>query len=99
MEGRTYLRLKDGRGWVCERSRNDFIRYVVEPVGFSVPDEGYQRQRPAVLRQPLGAHNFATTHSFTSHKKTSVIQRTALDQDAESIKAAVTVASKQTPRC
>eukprot|EP00928_Gymnodinium_smaydae_P049493 TRINITY_DN33227_c0_g1_i1.p1 TRINITY_DN33227_c0_g1~~TRINITY_DN33227_c0_g1_i1.p1 ORF type:complete len:324 (+),score=67.34 TRINITY_DN33227_c0_g1_i1:36-974(+) len=31
-EGRAYLRLQDGRGWVCERSRSDFGSLVVEPL-------------------------------------------------------------------
>jgi len=30
-EHRAYLRLADGRGWVCERSRADFRRNAVEP--------------------------------------------------------------------
>jgi len=30
-EGRAYLHLQDGRGWVCERSKTDFNRFVVEP--------------------------------------------------------------------
>merc|ERR1712176_1746508 len=31
-DGRVYLRLQDGRGWVCERSRNNFSWYAVEPM-------------------------------------------------------------------
>lgn len=30
-DGRAYLRLQDGTGWVCERSQNDFSRYAIEP--------------------------------------------------------------------
>jgi|Transcript_12584 hypothetical protein len=30
-DGRAYLRLHDLRGWVCERSRNDFSKYAIEP--------------------------------------------------------------------
>jgi len=31
--GRAYLRIADGRGWVCERTRADFNRFAVEPLG------------------------------------------------------------------
>jgi len=31
-DGRAYLRLRDGRGWVSERSRADFTRPAVEPL-------------------------------------------------------------------
>lgn len=30
-DGRVYLRLKDGRGWVSERARTDFTKFAVEP--------------------------------------------------------------------
>jgi len=30
-DGRVYLHLQDGRGWICERHRHDFSRFVVEP--------------------------------------------------------------------
>merc|ERR1719195_155281 len=32
-DGRTYVRLQDGRGWVSERLKADFNRFAVEPVG------------------------------------------------------------------
>jgi len=31
-DGRTFLRMMDARGWVCERSRADFSRFAVEPL-------------------------------------------------------------------
>jgi len=31
-DGRAYLHLQDGRGWVCERLRTDFRRFAVEPL-------------------------------------------------------------------
>mmetsp|Transcript_60693 Transcript_60693/g.141938 ORF Transcript_60693/g.141938 Transcript_60693/m.141938 type:complete len:576 (+) Transcript_60693:36-1763(+) len=32
-DGRAYLHLKDGRGWICERARADFSKLAVEPCG------------------------------------------------------------------
>jgi len=32
-DGRAWLHLKDGTGWVCERHKTDFSRMVVEPCG------------------------------------------------------------------
>jgi len=32
-DGRAWLHLKDGTGWVCERNKTDFSRMVVEPCG------------------------------------------------------------------
>jgi len=35
-DGRTYLRLQDGRGWVSERHRQDFSKVVIMPAGLTL---------------------------------------------------------------
>eukprot|EP00933_Yihiella_yeosuensis_P012922 TRINITY_DN12234_c0_g1_i1.p1 TRINITY_DN12234_c0_g1~~TRINITY_DN12234_c0_g1_i1.p1 ORF type:complete len:611 (+),score=161.97 TRINITY_DN12234_c0_g1_i1:57-1889(+) len=42
-DGRAYLHLQDGRGWVCERSKSDFTRLAVEPADRteSIDDDMY----------------------------------------------------------
>lgn len=44
-ENRAYLRLRDGRGWICERSKASLHRFAVEPVDASlaVADDGAKR--------------------------------------------------------
>jgi len=97
MEGRAYLRIQGNRGWMCERTRSDISRYAVEPVGFSVPHDDHRPTRPAVPRKMIG---LSGDHSARPHHtKTSVIERTTLEQDGESIKAAVAAAAKPSPRC
>mmetsp|Transcript_143953 Transcript_143953/g.254393 ORF Transcript_143953/g.254393 Transcript_143953/m.254393 type:complete len:667 (-) Transcript_143953:174-2174(-) len=56
-DGRAYLRLTRGRGWVCERSRADFGRFLVEPLvggyltgGDEVGVYG-QEEKPTMVRQ------------------------------------------------
>jgi len=33
VDGRAYLHLKDGRGWICERAKMDFSKLAVTPCG------------------------------------------------------------------
>lgn len=57
-EGRVYLHLQDGRGWICERLRNDISRFGVEPCsGFTV-DEGDVEDEVAE-DEPAAAQNAA----------------------------------------
>lgn len=47
-DGRAYLHLKDGRGWVSERNKTDFMRFAVEPVGpTDFADDDFQEAAPA----------------------------------------------------
>jgi hypothetical protein len=60
-DGRAYLRLKDINGWVCERTRNDFCRYAVEPA--DLPSNPRKRQAEQTLERE------AYTGSSSWHEK------------------------------
>mmetsp|Transcript_97848 Transcript_97848/g.276805 ORF Transcript_97848/g.276805 Transcript_97848/m.276805 type:complete len:580 (-) Transcript_97848:184-1923(-) len=53
-EGRAYLRLCDGRGWVAERLRSDFARYAVIPSA-EVPEATNQGSSPKAKTPRGGA--------------------------------------------
>eukprot|EP00440_Ansanella_granifera_P017678 gb/GFBE01019203.1/.p1 GENE.gb/GFBE01019203.1/~~gb/GFBE01019203.1/.p1 ORF type:complete len:579 (+),score=135.15 gb/GFBE01019203.1/:1-1737(+) len=53
-DGRAYLHLKDGRGWVCERAKGDFSRLAVEPCG-PTDDVADDVMEDAGVAQPLRA--------------------------------------------
>jgi len=52
-DGRAYLRLQDGRGWVSERLKADFNRYAIEPAGHphAVDLDLPRARRSSVMRQ------------------------------------------------
>lgn len=51
-DGRTYLHLEDGRGWVSERSKTDFGRFAVEPASFLRHHVlGAERQKRVIIHQ------------------------------------------------
>lgn len=45
-DGRAYLHLHDGKGWVCERARTDFSRFVVQPHGEWARDAVQEEEDP-----------------------------------------------------
>lgn len=80
-DGRAYLRLTRGRGWVCERSRLDFSRFIVEPLvagSYSGGEvEAFEDEKPSMLRQ----------RSATG-KKVIAVERTAPDEVSPEVVAA-----------
>lgn len=70
-DGRAYLHLQDRRGWVCERSKNDFSRLAVEPAGpLCDLDAADEFVEAAGLAQPLRAR-------AKDGKKVIVVERSA----------------------
>jgi len=46
-DGRAYLHLKDGKGWICERTKSDFSKLAIEPCG-SAEDLVEEIEEPGV---------------------------------------------------
>lgn len=55
-DGRAYLHLKDGKGWICERAKADFSKLAVEPCGPAEDflDEEDEAVAPAVRTREAG---------------------------------------------
>lgn len=55
-DGRAYLHLKDGKGWICERAKADFSKLAVEPCGTAEDflEEEDEAVAPAVRTREAG---------------------------------------------
>lgn len=96
-EGRAYLRLRDGRGWVCERLRHDISRYAVEGVDFPTHQEHHDR-RMAVARARKLVGLTGSQGLAMERPKSAVIERMDASLDTASITAAAAEAAKPPPR-
>lgn len=98
-DGRAYLRIKGGRGWVSERMRNDFGRLAVEPVeeagGDLLPARG-ERSGTAPRRQ---LHRLRASAAMPPPRKVAVVERRRVEEvpPAASL-AAVAERSPRLPR-
>jgi len=71
-DGRAYLHLKDGSGWICERARSDFSKLAVEPCGSTEDflEDDIEAVEPKVRRRDAG-------------KKVIMLETEALGQETE----------------